>query len=763
MRTLTVQEIGYWAEWTFRKVFSQQLDYLPRRLSYTLRKAWIDRTFPTHQNLKHSRLSFPKLSDPVFLRNYFQKRPMPRWHFGYSDINRIILKIPQYHKTNTIQAADNIVNHCFTFRGHPSVTLNPVLWDASPSGDRSWTWDLNRHMWFSTLGFAYWYTKDERYAQTFVELSSLWIEENSPKIGRLPWDTPFEAAARLNAWVWAYFLFLHCMRWGDQEHLHFLMALGKMAEYLYQTIEYHSPGNHILLEAKALAICAQMFPEFIGARRWSAKAWRILRREIKVQICADGVHAERSTMYHRIIAGELSELWLICLRNNLPQTKKLGKIVKQMAEFQACIDQGNGHMPLFGDAYADDTYYRFLAPFISTAIEKGLAPSNPLYEGDYNWWVIEFSEPNTSKETILNITPTLSSKAFPVGGYFVSRFDLEQNANVLVWDCGPTGYYANRKHAHLDALSITISVAGIPLLMDPGTDESEQLKQALRCTGAHNTIRIDGIEQGILAKRGEIWKPPEARLLIWAVSPECDIMSGSHDGYGRLSEPVQHIRTIVTMHKRYWLIVDQLNGRGFHEAEQRFHIAPHATVNWIRCQSCWAIAKGHANLSIYPFVYTNTGQRQHMLKSKLEVAMAEEYCGKPETTEVAVMKRAGQVPFSLGAVLTPAEPNIFVKVIDQDSSDSLHILEIEGNDFRDRICLNNDGSVMREVFEGWKTDAKITVLRYKADGEINDVLMAGGSTLLKATGASISLKNHKFQGEGFETPVHRFNVSHELS
>src|SRR5262249_56404275 len=83
------------------------------------------------------------------------------------------------------------------------------------------------------------------------------------------------------------------------------------------------------------------------------------------------------------------------------------------------------------------------------------------------------------------VTP--AGRALTEGGYFVARSRWAPGADVLVWDCGPTGYLLNRKHAHLDALSFTLSIAGTPLLIDPGTGTRDR-RNVLRGTRAHTTV-----------------------------------------------------------------------------------------------------------------------------------------------------------------------------------------------------------------------------------------------------------------------------------
>ena len=88
------------------------------------------------------------------------------------------------------------------------------------------------------------------------------------------------------------------------------------------------------------------------------------------------------------------------------------------------------------------------------------------------------------------------SAALPDTGYFVSR---SPSGDHLVIDGGPHGY-RNGGHAHADALSLTFSVGGVPLLIDPGTGcytTDPALRDRLRSTALHNTLTLDDRPQSV--------------------------------------------------------------------------------------------------------------------------------------------------------------------------------------------------------------------------------------------------------------------------
>ena len=436
-----IKETLYWLRWALIKIKSRDNLYLPRRLSYSIRRYFVDKTFirvwMNQKNIFISNVS----KEPGQLLQYYRQRSHPAFHFGTKEIEQICARIPDEKKQLTIRAATEIVENRFRFRGSDVFVLDPVDWQFNPGGSTGWTWDLNRHFYFTQLGFAYWYTRNELFAEKFFELVYSWIESCSDKLGRLHWDQPFEVAARINAWIWAYFLFLPHPAWQGESHKAFLLALGRLAEYLYQTIEYHSPGNHILLEAKALALCGELFPEFQRSYLWKNKAWRILTRELSSQICSDGVHGERSTMYHRIVTGELLELLMFCIRNDTNKIDLLQSIVLKMAEFWFWITSRNDYVPCFGDAYLNDVYLRFHAPAILTSLKPFPANFDP---SDQDFWLLGMENWHGRFSDISLPQSDELAKAFREGGYFISRTGWGEKASGIClglwpgWDWRPT-------------------------------------------------------------------------------------------------------------------------------------------------------------------------------------------------------------------------------------------------------------------------------------------------------------------------------------
>ena len=200
------------------------------------------------------------------------------------------------------------------------------------------------------------------------------------------------------------------------------------------------------------------------------------------------------------------------------------------------------------------------------------------------------------KGTGMTIEETRPCVTFPESGYTVIR---GANGLLLTFDHGPLGMAPLYNHGHADALSITLSVAGEQILVDPGTyryNGVPEWRRYFKGTRAHNTVMIDGKDQAD-QETGFIWSHPytsnSSGFLNDGGNP---YIEATHDGYTRLREPVTHKRVVDFCSDSLFFIKDSFSGKGLHKFELNFHLHPDATLIWKETYS--VIKKGEVELSI---------------------------------------------------------------------------------------------------------------------------------------------------------------------
>lgn len=514
------------------------------------------------------------------LTAYFRTRNEPKFHFGWKDRERILSFIGDGQKEVAIHAADEICRNTFRFRQVPPVKFeNGIDWAYWPEGNTDWTWDLNRHPYFVTLGKAYWYTKSEKYAVKFTELLLDWIDANPAGVGRQNWNSVLEVAVRLNTWIWAYFFFRHADAFGQDEHVAFLKSLLIHARYLAARIERHSVNNHLLVEAKALAFCGTLFPEFKEAKGWRDSGLRILWGEVEKQVCADGVYAERAPLYHRCVMSELLEMLALLDHNDMHVPGHVIDRFEKMLDFDINITKPDGTIPLFSDSALTDVLVRFSPCGGGAVLFDRIRLAGCDLDEEMIWllgsWVLR-------RNTVqARTSPSLVSRPFAQGGYFVMRAGERGQELYLAFDCGPFGYRSAPIHGHADALSFELYAYGHSLLLDSGVYSyhlGKDWRNYFRGTRAHNTVVVDGKDQSVLSGTRHVYRPAQATLHRWVTGHRFDLVDGAHDGYRRLQCPITHRRQILFVKAKpaYWVVTDWLTGGGQHQFDLLFHLPPGA-------------------------------------------------------------------------------------------------------------------------------------------------------------------------------------------
>lgn len=471
--------------------------------------------------------------------------------------------------------------------------------DAQRVGDIKYLWELNRHLHLVTLAQGYAISGDKRYAALVRRHLESWLAACPYGMGP-NWTSALEVAIRLINWAVAWQLLggmnspLFANGTGGQFRRTWLEGVFQHAEFARTYFSrYSSANNHLIGEAAGLFIAATTWPCWAEARHWRATAAAVLEHEIQAQIAPDGVNREQSVGYQQFTLDLLLLPLLAGRANGWKFSAGYEQRIEAMLEYLASIMDAGGHLPCIGDS-DDAVLVRFDPGANFSLAHSQLATGALLFQrGDFKAkagalddrtrWL--FGADADGRFHALPATqPSLPiRRAFADGGYWILGCDFESDNEIrMVVDAGALGYQAIAAHGHADALSFTLSIGGLEFLVDPGTyayHTDNAWRRYFRGTGAHNTLRIDGVDQSESGGNFMWLRKAKASCELYSSLPDTDLFQGAHDGYLRLADPVRHSRRIsLDKAARRIAITDELQMNGEHDVELLFHCSERCTV-----------------------------------------------------------------------------------------------------------------------------------------------------------------------------------------
>ena len=459
-----------------------------------------------------------------------------------------------------------------------------IYWASVPyldpaAGDHKVIWELNRHQHWLIFGRAHALTGEARFYDAFQRQLHDWLAANPPLVGT-NWASMLELAFRCLAWLWALELFAGSASRADREPwiVDLLVGLDRQLTHIEHNLShYFSPNTHLSGEALALYVAGCALPELKASARRASVGRTVLVQEALRQIRADGGHAELSAHYHRystdfyLLAARVAE------RAHDPAAAIFDEAALKQARYLRTICDEGGQRPQIGD---DDGGQLFpicgrpaedcrdtLASAAILVDEPALA-IGPAPEESY--WLC-----GADAAARMPVESThWPSSALTASGYYVSR---TTRGDHLVFDAGPHGFL-NGGHAHADALSCTLAIAGRPVLIDPGTATytmNRDLRDRFRSSMMHNTVVLGGRSQSQPIGAFHWRSSTTAEAPIWRAGTACDYVEGTHGAYA----PARHTRAILAVHGIGWWILDHVLGADAIAVENFWHIHPSWTVS----------------------------------------------------------------------------------------------------------------------------------------------------------------------------------------
>ena len=525
----------------------------------------------------------------------------------------------------TIAAADEVLEHRFDLLGSGPTPLGPKIdwhrdfksgfrWDPrtfsarlrygdTHGADVKVPWELSRFQHLPTLGKAYWFTGEERYAAEFVAELTDWMDENPPEFGA-NWICSMDIAIRAFNWLWGYAFFQEAPQVTPAFRRRLAGSLLAHGRHIRRNLERAADGitsNHYLANLVGLVGLGFACPAFREAQAWREFSLAETFREIERQVHPDGADYESSIPYHRLVTEMFLAVAILCRRNGIAPPVSFDQRLRGMLDFTRWYTKPNGLAPQVGDA--DDGRLHILADYGSwdPRDHRHLLATGGALFGREDWlhaagerteeaiWLLGGSH----RAGPQSAPPAVGSRAFPDSGIYLMR---EEGLYLLI-TCGAVGTQGIGNHKHNDVLSFELHADGQDLIVDSGSylyTPEPAWRNRFRSTAAHNTVMVDEAEQNRFGEGGLFWLHADAvpRCLAWESTPDADRFVGEHDGYARLADPVIHRREFrLDKRARRVEIRDWLQGSGRHEIAWHFTLAPGVVARRV-AEGQWEIEGG---------------------------------------------------------------------------------------------------------------------------------------------------------------------------
>ena len=608
-------------------------------------------------------------------------------------------------------------------------------------GDHKVTWELNRHQHLTTLAKAWLLSHDEKYVREIEAQWQSWIKANPYPLG-INWGSSLEAAFRSLSWIWTDQLLS-----GASSHAGFrrelVPALALHGRYIENFLStYFSPNTHLIGEAFALFFLGTLYPQIDAASRWQRTGWSILLREAQRQVRPDGVYFEQSLHYHVYALDFFLHARLLAERNHLTIPAEYDEVLRKMLAVVQALSQAGPP-----EGFGDDDGGRLFDPRRNRTehLTDPLAIGALLYGREHlpaaslteeSVWLFGESSLQLA-EAAAPATP--ASAAFPDGGLYILS-DAAPDARQIAVDAGPHGV-GRSGHGHADALSLRMAVNGRRWLVDSGSgvyiaaDPAD--RNAFRQTGAHNTMRVDGADQADAADPFSWATIPETRLDSWASGRTFTFFSGKHNGYGRLSDPVAHGRSVVLIHGGPALVRDVATGRFERDLEILWHFAAGLEVRQDGNERVTAKEPGEerGRAAMHLILPENHAWQVEVTRSLLSPAY-----GKLEKAPLVRVHGRMRLPAETAAVIATGAGEL-----DGVSLIATGQTSVQGYEYRIGAAVHGFYFALDKrpwSFGPWFSDAEFLYCRLDAERLVHLVLVGGtyvawqGRELLRASGPS---------------------------
>lgn len=429
--------------------------------------------------------------------------------------------------------ASEVTDGRFTLLGE-SRSLGTPDWRRRYGG-RLWNFTLQYQGYLVDLAWAAQLEPQPAWIARIEELVGAWLRD----VGRGGGDawSPYVLARRTANWIRTLLLVGDALEAGLRDRM--TRSLHAQLRRLDRRLEYHLRGNHLLADLHALAL-GGLFFDGSAALRWRRERLPEFWAEFLAQVMPDGVHEERSPMYHAIVLGDALEVATHARATGFSLAAEVEERLGRMIVALRLLSRPDGAFHLFNDSAHGQSQAR-----------------NELLDRAAHVLALPAVEPG-------------GEWSLPDAGYWGV---IRPDGTRLIVDAGRPGPNRQPGHAHCDMLSFELDIKGAQVIVDSGVAGygGHPLREYVRSTRAHNTLAVDGREQS------EVWG-------TFRLARQAEVLgvhrSGSTDDW-RFGAACRHYHNAGIVHHREFrlvgqrlVIADRIEGAVGRLVNSWFHLHP---------------------------------------------------------------------------------------------------------------------------------------------------------------------------------------------
>jgi heparan-sulfate lyase len=465
--------------------------------------------------------------------------------------------MPKNPGQEALEEADQLVNHVFQWGPYDPADYGAEIdWGWDPRGDIEWVAAVYRFYWASALASAYLDTRDEKYAKTFVDLTSDWISkhplENHEKTH--PVYTNWRGFAWLDIQtgiratkICTVFPFLVHAESFTPDFLGVLLASLYDHQIKTEMLPMNKVHNKAIFEQRGVVNIAFNFPEFKDSERWLELAMERTTENLLAQTTSDGVQKEWSGAYHRGVLRDAVEIMERMESRGISVSEGYRDRVRKMYGYIYAISTPDLAFPMFGDCSRKPlkSQERSTWEHYGVLLEASRLFGDPKYEA-----LAKLDRKNLPEEKCF---------AFPDAGMYVFRDRWDPEQVYFALHCSPP---AISGHDQPDNGTFELCAFGRWLMPDTGYytyGHDPEGRAWHRQTSVHQTLTLDG-------KDSEV----DGRLLMWDDSEDLGTLVVENPSY----ESLTHRRTVWFVDNSFFVLLDEAIGAATGTHDLHFQLAP---------------------------------------------------------------------------------------------------------------------------------------------------------------------------------------------